>query len=142
MANTKTLKALRAKWPHTKWRMTTGPVLPRLRWTDGPSGWDVNAFLCSDINTPCQFGRTLSEPGMRAVAVSVLHDLSVEATYTPMAEYHAACTADPTVPRWTVYGGDCLCNAALCALCHWDTGWGLDRAVTAAAFRYSFEEDK
>ena len=141
MAKSRTLANLRARWPHTKWRMTAGPILPRLRWTDGPSGMEVNAFLCSDINTPCQFGRTLSESGLRAVAESVLHDLRVEATYTPMAEYPAASTADPTVPRWTVYGDECLCNAALCALCHWDSGWGLDRAVTATAFRFSLVKD-
>lgn len=141
MPRSKTLANLRARWPNTKWRMTAGPILPRLRWTDGPSGDQVNAFLCSDINTPCQFGRTLSESGMRAIAEFVLHSLGVQATYTPMAEYPAACTAEPDVPRWTVYDDACLCNAALCALTGWPNGWGLDHAVTTAMFRYSFEED-
>ena len=141
MPRSKTLANLRARWPHTKWRVTAGPIIPRLRWTDGPSGDEVNAFLCSDINSAVQFGRTLSDSGMRAIAESVLHSLGVEATYTPMAEYPAACLADPSIPRWTVYGGDCLCNAALCALCHWDSAWGLDHAVTAAAFRYSFVKE-
>ena len=136
MSNAATLKALRANWPYTAWRVTRGAIIPRLRWTDGPSIAAVNDFLCGEINPAYRFGRVLSDGALRVLGIAALARLGLEAAYLPPDEYMRV--RDEDAPCWTVSEGYPLCNSALVRLSRWPDAWELDRLVHAAAFRYSF----
>lgn len=139
MPRSTTLAALRTKWPRTKWRITRGAILPRLRWLDGPSPASVLALQCSDIMEPLDYGRTLSDGAIRILGEKALADLGISVPFLPFKEYQAAYTED--VPHWTAADNYALCNAALARLAGFRNVWGLDQAVTKLSFRHSFEED-
>jgi hypothetical protein len=139
MPKSHTLAALRAKWPHTTWRIVRGDILPRLRWVDGPSPDAVNTLLCSDINTPVRFGRTLSDGALRILGEQVLHKAGIDVPFMPADEYADAQRKD--APCWTAADNYLLCNGALARLAHYKNVWGLDFEATQLSFRHSFEED-